>query len=131
VWFNLTGPMTPAPKRRWFRFSLRTLFVVVTLFGCWLGYNLNWIRARRNVLDSGEAGLVDWGPYSARNNHSPPWPLGWFGEQSPRTAGLVLTPSASDADLARVQSLFPEMRVTRHSAIFHYYHYSTPVPNAN
>ena len=24
--------MTPAPKRRWFAFSLRTLFVVVTVF---------------------------------------------------------------------------------------------------
>jgi hypothetical protein len=39
--------MTPAPKRRWFRFSLRTLFVVVTVLGCWLGYELNWVRERR------------------------------------------------------------------------------------
>jgi hypothetical protein len=31
--------MTSTPKRRWFRiaFSLRTLFVVVTFFGVWLG----------------------------------------------------------------------------------------------
>jgi hypothetical protein len=29
--------MTP-PRRRWFRFSLRTLFVVVTLLGIWLGF---------------------------------------------------------------------------------------------
>ena len=30
--------MTTAPRRRWFRFSLRTLFVVVTItaIGCWL-----------------------------------------------------------------------------------------------
>jgi len=26
-----------APKRRWFSFSLRTLFVVVTAFAVWLG----------------------------------------------------------------------------------------------
>ena len=34
------------PKRRWFRFafSLRTLFIVVTLFGCWLGYQINSLR---------------------------------------------------------------------------------------
>ena len=42
--------MTPAPKRRWFRYSLRTLFVVVTLFGCWLGYELNWLRQRRSFI---------------------------------------------------------------------------------
>jgi hypothetical protein len=30
--------MTPAPKRRWFQFSLRTMFVVVTVFACWLGW---------------------------------------------------------------------------------------------
>jgi hypothetical protein len=29
--------MTTAPKRRWFKYSLRTLFVVVTAFGVWLG----------------------------------------------------------------------------------------------
>ena len=43
--------MTPAPKRRWFRFSLRTLFVAVTVFGCWLGYYLNWVRQRHALLD--------------------------------------------------------------------------------
>lgn len=44
---------------------------------------------------------------------SPPWPLRWLGEQSPSAAALVLSPSATDADLARIQSLFPEMRVTK------------------
>jgi len=42
--------MTRAPKRRW-SFSLRTLFVVVTLGGCWLGYHLNWIRERHALRD--------------------------------------------------------------------------------
>ena len=39
----------PKP-RRWFRFSLRTMFVVVTVFCVWLGYQLNWIRQRREFL---------------------------------------------------------------------------------
>ena len=34
------------PYRRWFRFSLRTMFVLVAVFGCWLGYEMNWIRQR-------------------------------------------------------------------------------------
>jgi hypothetical protein len=41
-----------APKRRWPRFTLRTLFIVVTVFGCWLAYELNWIRERHQFLES-------------------------------------------------------------------------------
>jgi hypothetical protein len=40
-----------APKRRWFAYSLRTLFVVVTVFGCWLGWNINIVRQRREARD--------------------------------------------------------------------------------
>jgi hypothetical protein len=39
-------------RRRWFAFSLRTLFVMVTAFGCWLGYQLHWIRVRELFLAS-------------------------------------------------------------------------------
>jgi len=39
-----------APRRRW-SFSLRTLFVVVTLAACWLGWQLNWIRDRHAFLE--------------------------------------------------------------------------------
>ncbi len=42
--------MTPAPKRRWLRFSLRTLFVVVTVLGCWLGWDLKWVNDRQRAL---------------------------------------------------------------------------------
>ena len=42
--------MSPVPKRRWFAYRLRTLFVVVTMFGCWLGYELQWIRQRHEFL---------------------------------------------------------------------------------
>jgi hypothetical protein len=43
-----------APRRRWFRFafSLRTLLVVVTLFGCWLGWELHVVRKRQSLIDS-------------------------------------------------------------------------------
>ena len=44
--------MTTQPRRRWFRFafSLRTLFVVVTIFGVWLGWNHKIVRERKAVL---------------------------------------------------------------------------------
>ena len=43
--------MTTRPRRRWFRFafSLRTLFVVVTIVGVWLGWELKIIRQRAAV----------------------------------------------------------------------------------
>ncbi len=44
--------MTP-PRRRWFAFSLRTLFVLFSLAAIplgWLGYRLNWMQERHKVL---------------------------------------------------------------------------------
>ena len=41
---------TTKPNRRWFRFNLRTLFVVVTLFGLvgvWMANQMKWIRDRK------------------------------------------------------------------------------------
>ena len=43
-----------APRRHWFRFSLRTLFVVVTVFGiglAWLGWELQLVRRRTALMD--------------------------------------------------------------------------------
>jgi hypothetical protein len=43
--------MPPAPKRRWFRFSLRTLFVVVTVGCIWLAWNVNIVQQRKAVRE--------------------------------------------------------------------------------
>ena len=48
-----------APKRRWFAYSLRTLFVVITVLGCWLGYEWNWIRQRHEMLAKPEACIIE------------------------------------------------------------------------
>lgn len=42
--------MSEKLRRRWFRFSLRTMFVVVTVFCCWLGWESSAVRERRAVL---------------------------------------------------------------------------------
>lgn len=51
--------LTPTAKRRWFRFRLRTLFVVSTVICLWLGYELNWIRQRQEFVTQEEAKLGD------------------------------------------------------------------------
>ena len=43
--------MTNDRKRHWFSFSLRTMFVVVTVFGVWLGYEILWIQQRHELTD--------------------------------------------------------------------------------
>ena len=51
-----------APKRRWYQFSLRTMFVLVFVVSvplAWVGYSLNWIKERCAILDRGEVSLVD------------------------------------------------------------------------
>ena len=39
-----------APKRRWLRFSLRTLLIAITIVCIWLGFELNRARARRTAI---------------------------------------------------------------------------------
>ncbi len=41
--------MTHAPKHRWFRFSLRTLFVLITALALWLGWEMKSIRALEGI----------------------------------------------------------------------------------
>jgi hypothetical protein len=42
------GSMTTHPRRRWFRFAfgLRTLFIVMTIFGVWLGWQVKIVQER-------------------------------------------------------------------------------------
>jgi hypothetical protein len=133
--------MTTAPKRRWFRFTLRTLFVVVTVFGIWLGYELNWIRQRHAVLS---------GPHvvsyvSGVNGVSPvqalaPWSLRLFGERGAYLVFLAFvdderashcaSPIENDErlgqlnsielfELERVTQLFPEASVVTGGVFSH------------
>jgi hypothetical protein len=103
--------------RHWFRFSLRALFMLVTVFACWLGYEMNWIRQRRAVIN--DPGVQNWRYFIAVSfSRNPPrqerwkvysvapWPLNWLGEPGYWAVGLA--PGTSDGELARVQRLFPE-----------------------
>ena len=89
--------------RRWFRFSLRTLFVVLTLVACAVWYALGqsqWLRARRAFLNENERGL-GYGTGATRA----PGLLWAFGEE-----GItVMIVDKHDKQLAL--KLFPEARV--------------------
>ncbi|MGD9724293.1 MAG: hypothetical protein AB7O59_24070 [Pirellulales bacterium] len=103
------------PKRRWFRWSLRTLFVVVTAICVALGYQWNWIQQRHRALESG---IVEaWGqPDStgAIRVAEAPGILWLFGESGYPSLMFEVTDSSfrlSDTEslrYARMQRLFPE-----------------------
>ena len=59
----------PKPRRRWFRFSLRTMLVLVTVISVYLGWAANWKRQRREFLKSLSGAYVD------RSETIAPWPL--------------------------------------------------------
>jgi hypothetical protein len=100
-------PDAPAKPRRWFRFSVRTLFVVVTALACWLGYELNWIRQRHAILAEAQHPML-LGDYQPAKQlpilemfHEPP--------VDSVTAGTGLP----EAEFNRLKWLFPEAEVSR------------------
>ena len=102
--------MTAAPpRRRWFSYSLRTFFVLVTIFGVWLGVQVKWIKDRR-------AFLVDH-PIHGYMPEPPAAPgLLWlFGEEGVYAVVVVTDTRLSTAtippEVAEARRLFPESRL--------------------
>jgi len=110
------NPMTTT-KRRWFRFSFATMFVVVTVVGCWLGYQLDWIRQRQDALAMPDVIALE-NPFA----DGPPIPapnfLGIFGEQGQDELVVILDSfverplTQSEAErIQHISALFPEAKV--------------------
>src|SRR5690349_19031409 len=97
------------PKRRWYQFSLRTLFVLVGLVSilmAWVGYSLNWIRQRRALIETGIVQPATWRIEPA----TAPAGLWLFGESGVSHLWVRRTPDQSVEDISR---LFPEAGIHR------------------
>lgn len=98
--------------RRWFRFSLRTLFVVVTVFAVWLGWELSFIKERKASirLIRDKYGSVytssDLADRPVTDLVSIPFWRRMLGDEAVQM--VRLTPAFSDNDLRNVQRIFPE-----------------------
>ena len=90
-----------------FRYSLRTLLLLVTVLLVWLGYYVNWKHQRRQALELPHNTWHRWPPESI----DLPFGLLVVGDQPQE--GLDLPPNTTDEQLARMQELFPEAEVRR------------------
>ncbi len=103
-----------AAARRLPQFSLRTMFVVVTLIALWFGWTLRQVRERERLLElPGVHRLVLGGPPNPKTQHSPPLarhvPRTWSMFGADHALGLLLDRNqVSAADCARCRALFPE-----------------------
>ena len=112
----MTGTMKP---RRWFRFSLRTMFVVLTVFGVWLGVQVKWIKDRHAAIRWLEArgGSVDYG-------RAAPMSLVMLGENG---VAVLCIPRTDDDYVGKgieLENLFPEanmFRIREDTAIVKYW----------
>jgi hypothetical protein len=87
-----------------FRFSLRTLFILVTLAALWIGWSFNWIRQRHDFVREGNTlGAVAHGSTSRA-----PGLLWLFGEER---AEVVFLFTDDQADYDRARRLFPEAHI--------------------
>jgi len=94
------------------RFSLRTLFVLVTSSGVsagWVAYQLNWIRQPRALIfQFGHAPQIEAWSLRETNDTTPftapdsPWNLRLFGEKP------FLWIAIMDYERAPIRKLFPE-----------------------
>lgn len=104
--FLLLLGTTDPPPRRWFRFTLRTMFVVLTAFSLWLGYEANWMRQRRAYLSIAEVyDLSETFGKTAADRPRAPGLLWLFGEQGVK---YLVVMRRSPADFSRAAKLFPE-----------------------
>jgi hypothetical protein len=114
------APLTAA-KHRWFRFSLRTLFVVVTVVCCWLGWEFRFVQERKAALKAVHdhydkmPGINGFGAISCpflvaqtMNGHPPTIPAirTCMGD---RPVGFITVPLQSEAN--SLKRLFPESEI--------------------
>ncbi len=106
--------MDEKPRRHWFRFSLRTMFVIVTILCIWFGWNLNKVRQRSTALtylkqDGADVRLPADG-WPMKPWHTVPLSLRLLGAE-PVTRIVLPKGRYTYGDVTRVTELFPEAEI--------------------
>ena len=115
----------PEPRRRWFRFSLRTLLVAVMLAAAplgWVGWQANIARERVALLTwvTAQGGDVnpDWpgqhiaGEINAPEGVTVSWVRRMLGDRPICSILIQGDPDSTAEDRIRIRAMFPESTVT-------------------
>lgn len=105
--------MTLARKRRWFRFSLRGLFVGVSVLCLWIGYRVNQVDRRDKIFKRGVIVSQHPCPPKAYMPGTRIVTRVIFGDT--RYRYLKLSQSATESDRKDAELAFPEASVQRWS----------------
>lgn len=115
--------MNDKPRPRWFRFSLRTMLVVITALCCYLGWESSIVRARKALLKELQLNPAftvvtaeEWTrryPSGGHPSDQPPRSVSWvrrgLGDQAIQEVGYYSYYAESrQVDLARIRRVFPE-----------------------
>jgi hypothetical protein len=115
--------MAPASKCRQFRWSLRTMFVVVTAICCWLGWMGFRVSQRNSYIKYLEGQPFGSGPaWSLRHDPAKlPWTWRVMGATQPTwVQHLFQNPALTDPELKRAMWRLPdfEFQVCERDGIF-------------
>jgi len=106
----------PKPRRRWFQFSLRSLLVLVTLFGSCIFYCANWVRERREALQWITVQAEIWREMpveqGAHLGGAAPWQICLFRKTGVEQISVVVDKNCAPAKQRELERLFPEARVS-------------------
>ena len=99
--------------RRWLRFSLRTMFLLLTVLSVWLGWNLNRVRQRERLLSLAGVYKFDGGPLSRGLKNArataPRVPVVWSWLGAKHVGLLYLDRyRITDPDFEHYRAMFPE-----------------------
>jgi hypothetical protein len=117
--------MNDKPRRSIFRFSLRSLLVVVTLVACWLGWESSVVRHRKAVRQEASKTLAfqfltarEWLERWSPTTTAPPRVASvrlvrrWLGDEAIQTIEYNKRyGNVTDDELARLKRTFPEAEV--------------------
>ncbi len=103
---------SPPQPRRWFQFSLRTLFVIVAIccIGMgWLGWELHIVQSRKALLNW----IADTHCYYVTDDFAEPAQVSWIrrllGDHE--ITGIELLESTDVKQLERIKAAFPEAQI--------------------
>jgi hypothetical protein len=103
--------MTRRTPRRWFRYSLSTLLVLVTVFCIWLGWQANIVHKRKAAIaELTSVKSARWGFRPEKSKPQLPFWRRWMGDHLVR--GFYFDDldalKLGTAKVDEIQSLFPE-----------------------